>query len=334
MARALWRGAISFGLVNIPIRLSVAADSKDVSFRQLHREDQNRIRYLKWSPTLEREVQNDEIVRGYEFARDQYIIINDEELESLHVPSKHTVAILAFVDAAEIDPVYFEKTYTVEPDEAGLKPYALLLRAMQEKQLVAIGKIAIREKEHLCALRVFSDRLLLETLYFADEVREYDGPDVSGVTVSDSELAMASTLIDMLHQPFEPEQYHDEYRDALMAMITAKLEGGEVVAPPAEQPAAHTVDLMEALRASVEATRQRRGGTPGRALDTASEEARVPADESEEPPKRPARSGRMAAPAASRTTKADGSKTGSADEAEPESDPKPKRSRRTTAPSR
>jgi len=267
----MWRGAISFGLVNIPIKLVVAADSKDISFRQLHQEDQSRIRYLKWSPTLEREVQNDEIIRGYEYAKDQYVIVSDEDLEGLNVPSKHTVAILAFVNADEIDPVYFEKAYGVEPDEAGLKPYALLVRAMHQKQLIAIGKIAIREKEHLCALRVFGDRLLLETLYFADEVRGYDGPELTEVAVSDSELAMAGTLIDMLHQPFEPEQYHDTYRDTLMALITAKLEGGEVVAQPAEQPAARTVDLMAALKASVEATKQRRGEAPAGATRAAAE---------------------------------------------------------------
>lgn len=260
MARAIWRGAISFGLVSIPIRLIVAAEAKDLSFRQLHRDDQSRIRYLKWSPTLEREVQNDEIIRGYEYARDQYVIVTDEDLAGLQVPSKHTVSLTAFVDEREIDPVYFEKTYGVEPDEAALKPFTLLLRAMQEKQLVAIGKIAIREKEHLCALRIFEDRMLLETLYFADEIREYDGPDASGVAVSDAELGMAYTLIDMLKQPFAPEQYHDEYREALLAAITAKLEGGEVVAQAAAQPAASTVNLMEALKASVEATKRRQSG--------------------------------------------------------------------------
>ncbi|GMU41335.1 MAG: non-homologous end joining protein Ku [Chloroflexota bacterium] len=259
MPRAIWRGAISFGMVSIPIKLYTATESKDVSFRQLAGEDLKPIKYLRWSPTLDREVQFDEIVKGYEYAKDQFVILDDEDFEQLPVPSKHTIAIEQFVAADEIDPVYYEKPYYVDPDEVGVKPYALLVKAMEEKGLVAIGKLAMRQKEQLIALRPQNGHLTIETLLYPDEVRPYEGTDVTGVDVSDAELKMAFALIDMLHEPFDPAKFRDEYRDILLGMITNKLEGGEVVVHEETAPPAHTVDLMAALRASIEATKARRG---------------------------------------------------------------------------
>ncbi|PKN81290.1 MAG: Ku protein, partial [Chloroflexi bacterium HGW-Chloroflexi-9] len=186
MPRAIWRGAISFGMVSIPIKLYSATESKDVSFRQLAGEDLKPIRYLRWSPTLDREVQFDEIVKGYEYAKDQFVILDDEDFEQLPVPSKHTIHIEQFVAADEIDPVYYEKPYYVDPDDVGVKPYALLVKAMEEKGLIAIGKLAMRQKEQLVALRPQDGHLTIETLLYPDEVREYEGTDVSDVAVSDA----------------------------------------------------------------------------------------------------------------------------------------------------
>ncbi|MEI7924942.1 MAG: Ku protein [Chloroflexota bacterium] len=275
MPRAIWRGAISFGMVNIPVKLYTATESKDVAFRQLVAEDMKPLKQLRWSPTLDREVQYDELIKGYEYAKDQYVIVDDEDFEKLPVPSKHTITITAFVAASEIDPVYYEKAYQLDPDEVGTRPFALLMRTMEAKGLVAIGKLALRQKEHLVVLRTVDNRVMLETLFYPDEVRPFEGIDVSDVAVSEQELQMAGALVDMLHQSFDPEQYTDEYRTALMNMISTKLEGGEVVAGEDQQPAAQTVDLMAALRASIEATQARKaqGNAPAASIDADDDEA-------------------------------------------------------------
>ncbi len=258
MPRAIWKGAISFGMVSIPIRLFPATESKDVGFRQLRRDSHTRVRMLRWDPVEEQEVPYDEIVRGYEYARDRYVVLDDEDFEKLPLPTKHTIELTAFVKDEEIDPVHYEKSYYLAPEEVGLKPYSLLIRAMQAKGLIAVAKVAIRTKERLCALRVRDDQLILETLYYPDEIRE-PASSFTVEDVSDQEMEMARALIEMLEQPFDPEQYHDDYREALMTIISAKLEGQEVAAPEtaAPQPA---VDLMAALRASVEAARVRKEG--------------------------------------------------------------------------
>lgn len=286
MPRAIWRGAISFGMVSIPIKLYTATESKDVSFRQLAGEDLKPIRYLRWSPTLDREVQFDEIVKGYEYAKDQFVILDDEDFEQLPVPSKHTIHIEQFVAADEIDPVYYEKPYYVDPDDVGVKPYALLVKAMEEKGLIAIGKLAMRQKEQLVALRPQDGHLTIETLLYPDEVREYEGTDVSDVAVSDAELKMAFALIDMLHEPFDPAKFRDEYRDILLNMITNKLEGGEVVVHEQEAPQAGTVDLMAALRASIEATKARRGEEAATPPTTEAKAEREPVAAAAKPTKR------------------------------------------------
>lgn len=258
--RAIWRGAISFGMVSIPVRLYTATESKDISFRQLAEEDLQPVKQLRWSPTLDREVEYGDMVRGYEYAKDQYVILTDEDFESLPVPSKQILSITQFVEQTEIDPIFYEKAYYLDPDDTGKKPYALLYRAMEEKGLIALGKIALRQKEQLVAIRPQEGHLIAELLLYPDEVRPYEGTDTSGVEVSSAELDMALALIDMLHAPFEPERYTDEYREKLLAMITAKLEGGEVVAAEQTAEPMQTVDLMAALRASVEAARSRQDG--------------------------------------------------------------------------
>ncbi len=257
MPRAIWRGVISFGMVSIPIRLFPATESKDIGFRQLRRESHTRVRMLRWDPVAEQEVPYDEIVKGYEYAKDRYVVLEDEDFEKLPLPTKHTIELTAFVEEAEIDPVHYEKSYYLAPEDAGLKPYSLLIRAMQAKGLIAVAKVAIRTKERLCALRARGDQLILETLYYPDEIRE-PGESFAVEEVSEQEMEMARALIEMLEQPFDPARYTDEYREALMTVINAKLEGQELAAPDeaaAPQPA---VDLMAALRASVEAARARK----------------------------------------------------------------------------
>jgi DNA end-binding protein Ku len=256
---AIWRGAISFGMVAIPVRLYTATENQDISFRQLVAEDLQPMKQLRWSPTLDREVEYGELVRGYEYAKDQYVVLSDEDFDSLPVPSKQVISISQFVHAEEIDPVYYEKSYYLDPDEAAVKPYALLHRAMVEKNLIAIGQLALRQKEHLVAIRPQDGHLTAELLLYPDEVRPYEGTDISGFEVSKPELDMAFRLIDMLQAPFDPGRYTDDYREALLAIITAKLEGGEVVAGEAPPAPTQTVDLMAALRASVEAARSRSG---------------------------------------------------------------------------
>ncbi|MDA1147297.1 MAG: Ku protein [Chloroflexi bacterium] len=263
MARAIWRGVISFGMVSIPVRLFTATESKDISFRQLHEETHTPVKQLRWSPELDREVAYDELIKGYEYAKGQYVIVDDEDFDKLPVPSKHTIDLTAFVANEEIDPIHYERSYYLEPDEAGQKPFALLLRSLEEKGLLALGKVALRQKEHLCVLRPHDGIILLETLYYPDEIREPDGSvDVEGIQLTDQEMQMAAALIDMLRKPFDPSEYKDAYREKLIAMISAKLEGGEIVTTEQDAPAAASVDLMAALKASVDAAKARKAEAP------------------------------------------------------------------------
>ncbi|MXZ88697.1 MAG: Ku protein [Dehalococcoidia bacterium] len=278
MPRAIWKGVISFGMVSIPIRLFPATESKDIGFRQLRRDTNTRVRMLRWDPVEEQEVPYEEIVKGYEYAKDRYVVIDDEDLEKLPLPTKHTIELTAFVEESEIDPVHYEKSYYLAPEDAGTKPYSLLIRAMQAKGLIAIAKVAIRTKERLCALRARGDQLILETLYYPDEIRE-PGESAAVDEVSEEEMEMARALIEMLEQPFDPEQYKDQYREALMTIIEAKLEGQELATPEAAAPQP-AVDLMAALRASVEAAKARKDAETAPAADNGAtaEKAAVAAD--------------------------------------------------------
>jgi DNA end-binding protein Ku len=244
-------------MVSIPVKLYTGTESKDISFHMLHKEDNTRIKMLRWCPEDDRAVEMNEIVRGYEYARDQYVILTEEDFEKLPLPSKHTIELEQFVEAEEIDPVYYEKTYYLEPDEKGVKPYSLLMRALKEKKLTGVAKIAIRNKERLCALRPMDGTLVLETLFYPDEIRVQKESDVPEVEVSKKELDLALMLIEQLHEPFEPKKFKDEYREALTQLIDAKLEGQEI-AVAAPQPTKVT-DLMTALKASVAAAKKRRG---------------------------------------------------------------------------
>jgi DNA end-binding protein Ku len=281
MPRPIWKGAITFGMISIPVKLYGATESKDLAFNMLHKPDKSRLKQKRWCPVDDREVFQDEIVRAYEYTKDRYVEITDEDIDSLPVPSKHTIELTSFVKASEIDPVYFERSYFLEADEVGAKPYALLMRALKTKQVAAIAKVALRNRESLCVLRPGENVLMLETLYYPDEIRTADLPAAPDVLVSPQELTMALTLVEMLEEPFEPGKYHDEYRVALLDMIEAKANGQEVVATP-EAPLPKTVDLMAALKASLEAAKKAKPSPTGAAADAAAPTSEEPDEPQEE----------------------------------------------------
>jgi DNA end-binding protein Ku len=251
MPRAIWSGVISFGLVSIPVKLYTATESKSISFHMLHKECKTRIKQQKWCPHCEKQIEYDDTEKGYEYSKGNYVVVTEEDLEKLPLPSKNIINISAFVNAEQIDPVYFDGSYYLEPEKVAQKPYMLFTTAMQDKGVVAIGTLAIRNKERLCSLRCLGGNLMVDMLLYPDEVRvdpEKEAPDVK---LSPQELAMASSLIDIMEQDFHPENYKDNYREALSEMIQAKLDGSEMVAAPEAAPS-KVIDLMDALRASVE----------------------------------------------------------------------------------
>ena len=256
MPRSIWNGVISFGMVSIPVKLYTATEDKDISFRQLHKEDGVRLKQLRWCPEHERAVEWNEVARGFEYAKDEYVVMEEEDFDKLPLPSKQTVELAAFVKADQIDPIYYQKTYYLEPDEKGVKPYALLMKALEDKNLTGIAKIAVRNKEQLCALRTMDGSLVLETLYYPDEIREVPF-EIPEQKFTKAEMKMAHALIDLLEQDFDPTQFEDEYRSALQQIIDAKLEGIEIASPEVARPAKVT-DLMSALKASVAAAKKTR----------------------------------------------------------------------------
>ncbi len=262
MARSIWNGVVSFGMVSIPVKLYAATESKDISFHLLHQACGSRLRQLRWCPACDREVGWEEVARGYEYAKDHHVILSEEDFEKLPLPSKNTIDISAFVKAEEIDPIFYEKSYYLEPEQTGVKPLALLRRALRERGLAAVAKLALRNKERLCILRPLDGTVILETLFYPDEVRVARGQEEAETPISERELAIAFTLIDLLTEPFEPEKYRDQYREALMEIIEAKLEGQELVEAPA--PPVEVIDLMTALKASVEAAKKRKEEPSGR----------------------------------------------------------------------
>ena len=256
MPRSIWNGVISFGMVSIPVKLYTATQAKDISFHLLHKDCGTRLQQLRWCPEHERAVEWGEVERGYEYSKDQHVVMTEDDFDKLPLPSKQTVELSAFVKAEEIDPVYYEKSYYLEPDAKGIKPFALLMTALKEKGLTGIAKIAVRNKEQLCALRPMDGTLILETLFYPDEIR-VEKTELPDVKISEKELDMAYTLIELLTDEFDPEKYHDEYREALMQVIDAKLEGEEMPELVAAGPAKVT-DIMSALRQSVAAAKKRK----------------------------------------------------------------------------
>jgi DNA end-binding protein Ku len=253
--RTIWNGSIAFGLVSIPIGLAVAQQRKDIAFRTLHRECGTPIKQKRWCPTHERDVEADELVKGWEFAKGQYVIVEDSDLEKIALQRSQAIDILRFVPVDEVDPVYFDRAYYLAPAsaEAQRRPYVLLLEAMKASGLAAVGKFVLWNKENLCLIRPLGDSLALETLYFAEDIRSRAEIEeaVSESDVAEAELTMAVQLVESMKGEFDPEEYRNEYRDTLRAMLEAKLEGKEISVPEVAAPAP-VIDLMEALKASVE----------------------------------------------------------------------------------
>jgi DNA end-binding protein Ku len=266
--RTIWNGSINFGLVNIPIGLAVAQQRKDVSFRTLHRECGTPIKQKRWCPVHERDVEADELVKGWEFTKGQFVMVEESDFEAVALQRSQSVDIDRFVSLDDVDPIYFDRTYYLSPADAPAqrRPYVLLLRAMQEANVAAIGKFVLWGKENLCLIRPLGEALALETLFFAEDIRpraEID--DAVGETeVNDPELDMARQLVSSLVGEFVPEEFENVYRGELRAMLEAKLEGKEITVPePA--PVAPVIDLMDALKQSVAQAKKDRGA-PGKGV--------------------------------------------------------------------
>jgi DNA end-binding protein Ku len=256
MPRAMWKGAISFGLVTIPVSVYPATEEKTLRFNQLHDDDGGRIRMKRTCSVDGEEVGFEHIVKGYEYEKDRYVILTDEDFEAIPVESSRAIDIQQFVDLEEIDPMQYKKSYYLVPEETGAKAYALLREALNRSGKVGVAKVSFRDKEHLAALRFRDDAFVLETMYWPDEIREADfgGVDVSA-KVRPNELEMAQTLIENLTADWNPTDFKDEYREALLRIVEAKINGEEIEIVEAE-PTAKVVDLMDALKASVAAAKK------------------------------------------------------------------------------
>jgi DNA end-binding protein Ku len=244
-------------MVSIPVGLQTATSEKDLRFNQIHKVCGSRIKLQKFCPVCERVVETDELEKGYEISKGSYAIVTQEDFDALPIPSKHTIEVTGFVKAEEVDPLYFDQSYYLEPGEAGRKPFALLMKTLQEKDVVAIAKIAIRNKENLCLIRPTRGTIVLETLYFPDEIRQPEDSKIEDVKVDDKELKMAMHLVELMEEKFEPEKYKDEYRGALLERIEAKQHGGELTEAPMPTET-KTFNLMDALKASLDAAQKDR----------------------------------------------------------------------------
>jgi DNA end-binding protein Ku len=260
VVRAIWKGAISFGLVTIPVKLYSATEAKDVSFHQVRRSDGSRIKYKRVAAVDGEEVAYGDIAKGFELSSGETVVLTDEDFKDLPLTTSRAIDVLQFVPLEQLDPIFFEKSYYLEPDKAGVKPYVLLRDALAKSGQVAVVKVALRNRESLAALRVRDGVFVLETMLWPDEVRSPDfGFLGDEVEVRPQELAMAGSLIETLTGDFDASQYKDSYREALQAVIEAKVEGREVVQPHAAEPTSGAVvDLMAALRASVDAAKKTR----------------------------------------------------------------------------
>jgi DNA end-binding protein Ku len=259
--RPIWSGAISFGLVNVPVKLYSATSSKDVRFHQLDGKSNSRIKQKRVSMATGEEVPYEDIVKAYEIAPDNYVTITPEELDALDPKATKTIDIEDFVDLDQIDPVYYERPYYLVPDKGGQKAYALLRNAMRETNKVGIARVVLRTKQYLAAIRPKDDALVMETMLFADEVNPLEELDLPGpdVDVTEREEKMARSLIDSLSIDFEPEKYHDEYRARVLDLIEQKASGQEIVVEESAEEAPRVVDLMAALEASLAAVKEGKG---------------------------------------------------------------------------
>ncbi len=271
--RAIWKGAVSFGLVNVPVRLFAATEEHDIRFHQVHREDGGRIRYKRTCSVCGEEVAYDDIAKGYESSDGQLVILTDEDLESLPVATGHEIDVVEFVPADQVDPILFAKSYYLEPDTRAVKPYTLLREALVQTEKMAVVKVALRQKETLAVLRVRDKAILLQTMLWPDEIRT---PDFAGletdIDLRPQELTMAASLIESMASDFQPDGFTDDYQAAVQELINGKLEAGDAAAAPATEsskpsPGGDVIDLLTALERSVERARSTASGSPGAAGD-------------------------------------------------------------------
>jgi DNA end-binding protein Ku len=307
--RSMWKGAVSFGLVLIPVKLYTATEQKDIAFRQVHREDGGRIRFRRFCSIDEQEVPYEDIAKGYELSDGEMVVLTEEDMADLPLPTTKNIEVVQFCPAEQLDPILFNRSYYVEPEAAGTRAYCLLRDALEESGKVAIAQVALRQRESLSILRVRDGVLVLETLLWPDEVRTPDfGFLDDDIDVRPQELRMASSLIDSMTVDFDPDEYHDSYREAVLELVAAKTEGREVFQPEAPQAdTGETSSLADALRASLAAAK---GGRLGAVPDRDDE-----GDQDEAPTPRRASSAKSAASKASTakvgTVKASAGKAGS-----------------------
>jgi DNA end-binding protein Ku len=250
MAASVWTGHLTFGMVSFPIRLYSAARSETISFNLLHKDDHSRIRQVTYCALEDKPIQRTETVKGYEYEKGQYVVIDEEDIRKVAPKTAKVMEILEFVRSGQVDPIYLESSYFVAPDEGGEKAYALLFQALRESNFYALAKVAMHNREHIIVLRPGAKGILSHTMYFQDEIRQVEEFRTDTSLVKEKELAMAKMLISSLEAEFEPQKYHDAYRNNLRRMIEAKIEGRNVVAAPSEH-IAPVIDIMEALKRSL-----------------------------------------------------------------------------------
>ncbi len=318
--RSMWKGAVSFGLVMIPVKLYAATEQKDIAFRQVHREDGGRIRFRRFCSIEDIEVPYEDIAKGYELPGGEVVVLTEEDMADLPLPTTRNIEVLQFCPAEQVDPIMFNRSYYAEPETAGARAYCLLRDAMEESGKVAIAKVALRQRESLAVLRVREGLMVLETLLWPDEVREAGFPFLDDdIEVRPQELRMANSLIESMTIDFDPDEYHDNYREALQEVVDAKVEGREILQPEAGgEVASQPSSLADALRASLAAAKgggnlsiaaaddeegaeepaPRRAAKPAAASKTAAKPKPAAANKTAAKPKTPAGS---KAPAASKT---------------------------------
>jgi DNA end-binding protein Ku len=287
--RAIWKGAVSFGLVSVPVKLYAATESKDVSFRQVHAKDGGRVKYQRVCSVDGEEVAYADIAKGYETDDGEMVILTDDDLAELPANSSREISVEKFVPTEQIDPMLFEKSYYLEPEKSGAKPYALLREALVEADRMALVTVSLRNRMSLAVLRVRDDVIVLQTMMWPDEVRTPDFNTVDAGEAKPAEVKMAKMLVETLAGDFEPDEFEDDYRSAVEALVEAKIQGGEVKrTPEARKTSGEVVDLLAALQRSVEAAKSARGETPGQAAQ-APDDAADTAEASPEPEEKPAR---------------------------------------------
>ncbi len=255
MATTIWRGHLTFGLVSLPVKLYTAARSENISFNQLHKTDHSRVKQVLYCQAEDRPIERSEIVKGYEYEKGRYVVIDDEDIRKVAPKTAKVMEILEFVKAADVDPVYYESSYYMAPDDAGEKPYALLFDALRRTGYVGVAKMTMHNREHIVILRPGPRGILLHTMYYAHEIRTVEEFRTDVGLVKDKEVELATGLIQALAADFEPQKYRDTYRDKLLEMIEAKKAGQEIVETPQPQPA-KVIDILDALKKSLDAAKK------------------------------------------------------------------------------